>query len=99
MERSDVTRQEPAVPNASLKHDLQPWNALQVLETNFTIISGAVWSRESRLAFGRVLRTTAAVRPHLTAPLLSSFISKNLSPSKVTAGLLQYLQSEASVRF
>lgn len=96
VDRSDVTSWEGEVPNA-MKQD-QSWKAGQVLVSNLALISGAVWNRESRLAFGRVLRTTASVRNHFTAQMLYYFISQNLNSSATKTQIIGYLQRVGPVR-
>lgn len=91
------TCQESHPTDRSPKAELHERQALDVLRANLVIISGAVWSRESRLAFGRVLRTTASVRTHFTDTLLRWFFSQSLSQTPSKKMLLEYLQPPHSV--
>lgn len=95
LDRSDMTSWD-GEPNV-VRQD-QPWKACQVLISNLAIISGAVWNRESRLAFGRVLRTTASVRNHFTAKMLHYFIDQNLNSSTTKTQLMGYLERVGPVR-
>lgn len=71
-----------------------------VLHANLGIIQKAVASKEARLLFGRVLRTTASVRGQFTTSALKSFISQTLpEDSKVRDFILQHLQGGDAVRF
>jgi hypothetical protein len=71
-----------------------------VLQANLGIIERAVASKETRLLFGRVLRTTASVRGQFSASTLKVFVSQTLpKTSSVRDFLLQHLQDGDAVRF
>ena len=71
-----------------------------VLHANLGIIERAVASKETRLLFGRVLRTTASVRGQFTATSLKSFMSKTLpETSTIRDFVLKHLEGGDTVRF
>lgn len=87
--------------------DVQPAQAVvyskqqdlpQILHENVRLVSKAVSHRESRLAFGRVLRTTAAVRSQLNADELKNFFCKVLRRSSSLLQPLIGVLAEDSVR-
>lgn len=83
--------------NGALLLESHSRKATEVLRSNLASISGAVASRESRLAFGRVLRTTASVRGLFTDSLLRHFLTHNLTQTATKTTLLYYLQESVSV--
>lgn len=67
-----------------------------ILSDNLRLMAKTVSHRESRLAFGRVLRTTAAVRSQLTGNELKCFFQTALGgKSDFVNSLLRLLSDEA----
>nr|BAV58272.1 probable 26S proteasome non-ATPase regulatory subunit 3-like [Ulva partita] len=69
-----------------------------ILSENARLIAKAASHRESKLAFGRVLRTTAAVRSQLTADELQCFFRKALHGTTELAILLVQLLSDGAMQ-
>lgn len=93
-----------AAPSAEKSTEEKPASKLpqvgDVLHANLGIIERAVASKEARLLFGRVLRTTASVRGQFTATSLKSFISKTLpKTSTIRDFVLQHLEGGDTVSF
>ena len=82
------TQRDEGVGTVSTTLPSRQRNLSQILHDNMRLVSKAVSHRESRLAFGRVLRTTAAVRSQLNRDELKEFFIKALRGSSV---LLQTL--------
>ncbi|KAL4443741.1 hypothetical protein ABPG75_011478 [Micractinium tetrahymenae] len=78
----------PAKPEQ--QEDKQPAapSPLAVLRSGVTLIKKAVEQKETRTLFGRVLRQTAAVRRHLTAAELTTFLEGALPTSSPAAAQL-----------
>lgn len=88
-----------ASDKAAEERSKQPQLA-DVLQVNLGIIDRAVSSKEARLLFGRVLRTTASVRGQFTASTLQRFISQTLPKTSSTRDfVLEHLQGGDAVRF